>query len=1319
MTTETLLTHNPLLGFRTPDYLPRIMPEKIALEFGVAPLMVDEKVLLIASHYDLSDAVINSLEKLVRYPINVVHFSYNQVRQFQARLYQHSEHFPPPLPIDLILDKLSINYFEDEISSVLAGSKQFGFDFSGWLSHRKITARQWLQLVSLGDYLPSKFQVQATPINYLLEFLEIEPVVRRKFNSFTPLWWINQTLYLGISDLGHFSEIVAMTEKWSFNTAFVVIPKDLNTNLHSSYTKKTLFVPPLKEERIAESLLTVGLLSEVELQAALTVKQKTGTSLSDALISENHDLERNWLEKKAELLDSIAVNRDDLPPTFSDVLISLYDIIPYQICQILKVLPLNFMNDILIVGMNEIHPGVLAILEEISGYTIEPRIMYDYVIEDWLEKETIGSEHGSEMGVQQIWEFLLATHLVQPDQLSRLKIPPDVSIKDAFAALLSSGLLSDEDIAQVKALLFQTPYLSLVNFKIDDDLVGHFSQSFLKENNLLPLIEYEDSLWVATSDPLEGKSLSEIAEISGKNIWPMVVPVLELDRLMRQFINYSKTDRSNEHVTETLNYLVQHKVISADDLPAIMDDIFKKDQAFDRVIKKFLFNRKTNIYQQFAKAREVSFLTLEPKLESRNLIDPLGNKIKQTIRHDPVDATVARRIDHAAAIRLGALPFQQENEAILVAFAGPLFDDSLLELSLQFDEELIPVITDRNSLDNAIERTLAKTNIGTLLVNAGLITRYQLNDALNLAENTDSLVGQALIHRGYITEKQLYSFLSRQVEIPLFDLSNMELNRPVARLLTPEQEWEWGVLPLAVNENYLFLGVIDPVNRESISKVRVFTQLHIIPILITENDFEDSLEKLYQKDYTKQSISALLSRTPENSAARVLTNAQKIWMILISLVLVGLAIWNFRNFLIGINAAFTIIYMMMLVYKFFLVASAVGSDLEIPITDEEVAELKDDELPVYTILIPVYKEAAVLHSLLNSIENLDYPKIKLDVKVLLEQEDKETIDAFVNINPPDFIKGVIVPTSLPKTKPKACNYGLIHAKGEYIVIFDAEDQPNRDQLKKVVAAFNKSPENVICVQAKLNYFNRQQNILTQWFSSEYSMWFDLFLPGLDASNVPIPLGGTSNHFKKYALLEAGAWDPHNMTEDADLGIRLYKLGYRTKIVDSTTYEEANSNVKNWIRQRSRWVKGYMQTWLVHMRHPFKLIRDIGLKAFFSFQMVIGGNIFTVIINPLYWIITAAWFLFHFNILTSIFPGPIYYLGAFSLFFGNFAFTYMNVAGAMRRKYYDLVKYALLSPVYWVLMSIGGWRGFIQLLTKPHYWEKTIHGLASPDEEEQA
>jgi cellulose synthase/poly-beta-1,6-N-acetylglucosamine synthase-like glycosyltransferase len=218
------------------------------------------------------------------------------------------------------------------------------------------------------------------------------------------------------------------------------------------------------------------------------------------------------------------------------------------------------------------------------------------------------------------------------------------------------------------------------------------------------------------------------------------------------------------------------------------------------------------------------------------------------------------------------------------------------------------------------------------------------------------------------------------------------------------------------------------------------------------------------------------------------------------------------------------------------------------------------------------------------------------------------------------------------------------------------------------------------------------------------------MPGLDASDAPIPLGGTSNHFVTEQLLELGAWDPHNVAEDADLGIRLTKAGFRTAIVDSTTFEEANSELNNWIRQRSRWVKGYIQTWLVHMRHPLRLARQLGWRRWMSFQLVVGGTFATFLLNPLYWALTTLWLLTEAGVIRAVFPGLVYYAAAFGLHVGNFVFAYLNVAGSMRRGYFDLVKFALFSPIYWGLMSIAAWKGFLQLFYRPFYWEKTVHGL---------
>jgi len=246
--------------------------------------------------------------------------------------------------------------------------------------------------------------------------------------------------------------------------------------------------------------------------------------------------------------------------------------------------------------------------------------------------------------------------------------------------------------------------------------------------------------------------------------------------------------------------------------------------------------------------------------------------------------------------------------------------------------------------------------------------------------------------------------------------------------------------------------------------------------------------------------------------------------------------------------------------------------------------------PVYTVLCPMYQETAVLPQFADAIARLDYPAESLQVLLLLEEDDHDTIEFARGLDLPDSFEIVVVPDSRPKTKPKACNYGLQAARGDYVVIFDAEDIPEPDQLKKAVLAFAGLPGTVACLQAPLNFYNPRQNVLTRLFTAEYSLWFDLMLVGLQRLRGPIPLGGTSNHFRVEVLRGLGGWDPYNVTEDADLGIRLYKQGFRTGILDSTTYEEANPDPRNWIRQRSRWIKGYLQTLLVHTRGGWDLRR---------------------------------------------------------------------------------------------------------------------------------
>jgi cellulose synthase/poly-beta-1,6-N-acetylglucosamine synthase-like glycosyltransferase len=456
----------------------------------------------------------------------------------------------------------------------------------------------------------------------------------------------------------------------------------------------------------------------------------------------------------------------------------------------------------------------------------------------------------------------------------------------------------------------------------------------------------------------------------------------------------------------------------------------------------------------------------------------------------------------------------------------------------------------------------------------------------------------------------------------------------------------------------------------------------------------------------------LQAETPERTAALPMSGTQKAVALLITACIIALAWlypWATARIFIALATAF---YVLLCGYKLRLAWHALHAGSELVVSDREIAALRDEELPTYTILVPMYKEPETLPHLVRAMTALDYPAHLKDVQLLLEEDDTETMEAARNMHLPEGIRITPIPESFPRTKPKACNIGLKLARGTYLVIYDAEDRPEPDQLKKAVAAFKRLPDNVACLQSRLNFFNPRHNLLTRWFTAEYSAWFDLQLPGLSALQTVIPLGGTSNHFVTEKLRQLKGWDAYNVTEDCDLGIRICRLGWSTRILHTTTWEEACSSLPFWIRQRTRWTKGYIQTYLVHMRHPIELLRELGLGNFIHFQFMTAGNISAFLLNPLFWILTLAWFALRIDALTALFPGLIFALGAFCLFAGNFVFTYLAAVACYRRQRFDLIKYALITPAYWVLMSIAGWRAFMQFFSNPFYWEKTQHGLSN-------
>jgi cellulose synthase/poly-beta-1,6-N-acetylglucosamine synthase-like glycosyltransferase len=612
-----------------------------------------------------------------------------------------------------------------------------------------------------------------------------------------------------------------------------------------------------------------------------------------------------------------------------------------------------------------------------------------------------------------------------------------------------------------------------------------------------------------------------------------------------------------------------------------------------------------------------------------------------------------------------------------------------------------------------------KLPLGQMLVNEGAIDESQLEQALEYQKKSGGSLGDIIITLGMAAPDIVYRCLATQSQVgrigAIFD-------HQAAQKLPYAIAKQYQVCVVNCQKERYLLAVLRILPAVSLAEIEAILDAKVEQVLATQPELDYFWNVAYGNDLTDESVNRLVNEMPENSARETFTNEQiKIFCVLVIITIVGF-IFNWKITLFIVNAIVQILYFAIATFKMYILLKGAKSGSQIQIDEAEIFELDERELPIYTILIPIYKEAHIIHSLLEHLDKMDYPKNKLDVRLLLEGNDQETIQAVRSYQLPYYCTVLITPQSKPQTKPKACNFGLIRARGEYVVIYDAEDRPETDQLKKAYLAFKKLPDHYICVQAKLNYYNCNQNLLTKWFTQEYSMWFELLLPGVVQLTVPVPLGGTSNHFKTERLKRVGAWDPFNVTEDADLGIRIFKEGYVTAVLDSRTWEEANSQVKNWLRQRSRWIKGYMQTWLVHMRHPLKLYREIGCNGFLGMQAVILGSVLLPLVNPPLWFMIIWWYATKADWIPELFQGVIYYMALALLFIGNFYFIYSNAVGMYwiiqliekkKKKApfsYSLIKYALLSPIYWILMSLASYKALWQLITNPFHWEKTTHGL---------
>ncbi|MDE3059526.1 MAG: glycosyltransferase [Pseudomonadota bacterium] len=612
-----------------------------------------------------------------------------------------------------------------------------------------------------------------------------------------------------------------------------------------------------------------------------------------------------------------------------------------------------------------------------------------------------------------------------------------------------------------------------------------------------------------------------------------------------------------------------------------------------------------------------------------------------------------------------------------------------------------------------METILMAAPLGEVLRARGFVNETQLQHALSLQRQNGGRLGDILVGMGAIGYLSLYQAVAEHYGLAFADL----LREPPDGNLLAESDLglylQLRALPWRrSSDGAVLVACCDPFSED----IRDWSQWrfgpNVRPVITSPFDIRRAAEHRFAAAIENGSRLSLWRADPRLSARTALPLEKKlIAFVLVAAVLSATVIAPLQTalaFIVLCHAVFTARMLFKCIVFDCGVRASHSRNWE-----HLLAALDERELPVYTVLVPMYREAAVLPRLLAEIAQLDYPAARLDIKLVMEEDDRETFDAATALKPHYQFDIIRVPASRLRTKPKACNYALRFARGEFVTIFDADDRPEPLQLKKAVWAFRHLPPDIVCLQARLNYYNAGDNWLTCFFSLEYTILFQFMLYGLERLGIPIPLGGTSNHIAIGRLRSLGEWDPYNVTEDADLGARLAARGLRTAMLDSCTMEEAPNAVGPWIRQRSRWIKGYLQTWLVHMRHPAGLWRTLGWKGFIGFQFFVGLSGFIFLIAPILWMLSLLWIGQLLKLHTAAFPAWLGWLTLFNLILNLASHWYLALHSALhyRKLALPIAIAAVFYPFYFLLHSVASYKALWQLLFRPHFWEKTTHGLA--------
>lgn len=597
-----------------------------------------------------------------------------------------------------------------------------------------------------------------------------------------------------------------------------------------------------------------------------------------------------------------------------------------------------------------------------------------------------------------------------------------------------------------------------------------------------------------------------------------------------------------------------------------------------------------------------------------------------------------------------------------------------------------------------------RTPIGQMLVDMGALAPQDLIRATAMRQRQDARMGDILLAHGMVEETILYKALAQQYGAEVADFNTHAADVRLIDALGADECLRKGLLPWRRVGSTVLIASCRPEQFEDLRPRLTALFGPVRMAVISETALHEALLQSRQRKLAK----AAETRVAAHESCRELDIA-RLTRVISAIAFVVIAVTIAFPHAMFLALVCWAILVLVIISSLKLAAAAAQARGSQQSQSTFSTGRSAQRLPTVSVMVPLFHEREIAGRLIKRLSKLTYPREILDICLVVEEDDTITQEAVARTDLPRWMRMIVVPRGGVKTKPRALNFALDFCHGSIICIYDAEDAPEPSQIHKVAHHFSQAPADVACVQGILDFYNARTNWLARCFTVEYASWFRIILPGYERLGLVVPLGGTTLFFRREAIEQLGGWDAHNVTEDADLGIRLARHGYRTELIQTITDEEANCRLWPWIKQRSRWLKGYAMTWAVHMRNPRKLLADLGWWKFFGVQALFFGTLSNFVLAPLLWSFWSMPLGLHHPLQDVVPNGAFWALGALFLL-SEVITVAIGMLATSTPKHKGMWKWVPTLHFYYPLGTLAAIKGLWEVVTKPYYWDKTAHGL---------